>query len=94
MTFKRVAIVLMTLALLTVGLTAGLASDRDETTITVEVSSADHEIQEGYFTLGQNVTVMVKPDSELHRFLSRHRGRKVKISMSEAAVPELSRLER
>jgi hypothetical protein len=94
MTFKRATILLLTLALLTAGLSAGLASDRDEATITVEVSSADHEIQEGYFTLGQDVTVMVKPDSELHRFLTRHRGRKVKISMSEATVPELSRLER
>jgi hypothetical protein len=58
------------------------------------VSSADHEIIEGYFTLGDNVTVMVKPGSDLHRFLTRQRGRKVKITLTDATVPELSRLDR
>jgi hypothetical protein len=51
-------------------------------------------VQEGYFSLGDNVTVMAKPGSDLYRFLSRQRGRKIKIQLSEAAVPELSRLER
>lgn len=84
----------VTLALILVGLSVGRASDRDETTVTVQVSSSDHELQEGYFTLGDSVTVMVKPGSDLHRFLTRQRGRKVKISLAEATAPELSRLER
>ena len=84
----------MALALVLLGLSVGRASDRDETTVTVQVSSADHELQEGYFTLGDSVTVMVKPGSELHRFLARQRGRKVKISLSEATAPTLSKLER
>jgi hypothetical protein len=62
--------------------------------MTVQVSSADHEVIEGYFTLGDSMTVMVKPGSELHRFLSRQRGRKVKLTLSDATVPELSRLDR
>ena len=37
---------------------------------------------------------MVKPGSDLYRFLCRQRGRKVKIVLSEAGGPELSRLER
>jgi hypothetical protein len=82
------------LALLLVGLSVGRAADLDETTVTVQVSAADHEIQEGYFTLGDSVTVMVKPGSDLYRFLSRQRGRKVKILLTEATVPELSKLER
>ena len=72
----------------------GAKEDRDETILTVQVSSADHEIQEGYFTLGDGTTVMVKPGSDLFKFLARQRGRKVKIVMSEAGGTELSRLER
>jgi hypothetical protein len=82
------------LALILVGLSVGRAAERDETILTVQVTSADHEIQEGYFTLGDSVTVMVKPGSDLHRFLTRQRGRKVKISLTEATAPELSRLDR
>jgi hypothetical protein len=82
------------LALVLAALSVGRAADRDETTVTVQVSAADHEIQEGYFTLGDSVTVMVKPGSDLYRFLARQRGRKVKILLTEATVPELSKLER
>jgi hypothetical protein len=84
----------LTLVLILLALSVGRASDRDETTMTVQVSSADHEVIEGYFTLGDSMTVMVKPGSELHRFLSRQRGRKVKLTLSDATVPELSRLDR
>ena len=70
------------------------ASDREETIVTVQVSSADHELMEGYFTLGDNLTVMAKPGSEVHRFLARHRGRKVKISLAGASTPGPARLER
>jgi len=83
---------LVTLALVLAGLAAGFALDRDETTVTVQVTSADHEVQEGYFSLGDNVTVMAKPGTDLYRFLARQRGNKVKIQLSEAAGPE--RLER
>jgi hypothetical protein len=55
----------VTLALILLSLSAGWASDRDEAVMTVQVSSADHEIQEGYFTLGDSATVMVKPGSDL-----------------------------
>ena len=82
------------LALLLAGISVGRAYDRDETVLTVQVSSADHEMQEGYFSLGENATVMVKPGSDLYRFLSRQRGHKVKILLQEFRGPELSRLER
>jgi hypothetical protein len=77
-----------------IGLSLTRANDRDETILTVQVSSADHEIQEGYFTLGDNATVMVKPGSDLYKFLARQRGRKVKIVLTEAGGPALSRLDR
>jgi hypothetical protein len=84
----------LTLALVLVGFSIGRASGRDEAVVTVKVTSADHEVQEGYFSLGDNVTVMVKPGTDLYAFLARQRGHKVKIQLSEAGGPELSRLER
>jgi hypothetical protein len=83
----------MALALVLIGLRASGAADRDETVVTVQVTSADHELEEGYFSLGDNATLMAKPGSDLYRFLARQRGRKVKILLTEAG-PELSRLER
>jgi hypothetical protein len=80
--------------LLAAGIGVGRAYDRDETVLTVQVSSADHELEEGYFSLGDKATVMAKPGSDLYRFLSRQRGRKVKILLQESGGPELSRLER
>jgi len=94
MTVRQALAVCVSVALLFFGLIIARASDRDETTITVQVSSADHELQEGYFSLGDGLTIMVKPGSDLHRFLARQRGRKVRISLTDATVPELSRLER
>ena len=84
----------LTLALLLVGFSAGRAFDRDETSLTVQVTSADHEQEEGYFSLGDNATVMVKPGSDLYRFLTRQRGHKIKIVFQESTGPELSRIER
>jgi hypothetical protein len=94
MTLRRATAALVILAAMLAGWTVGRASDRDETSLTVRVSASDHEIQEGYFTLGDSVTVLVKPGSDLHRFLTRQRDRKVKLSLTEATVPELSRLQR
>ena len=84
----------LTLALFLAGISIGRAYDRDETALTVQVTSADHELAEGYFSLGETATVMVKPGSDLYRFLARQRGHKIKVVLQESAVPELSRLER
>ena len=92
---RKLLTVLGALALVLVGFTAGSrANDRDEAIITVRVSSADHELLEGYFTLGDSATVVAKPGSDLYKFLARQRGRKVKVVLSDASGPELSRLER
>ena len=82
------------LVLLLAGISVGRTYDRDETVLTVQVSSADHEMEEGYFSLGDDATVLVKPGSDLYRFLSRQRGHKEKILLQESSGPELSRLER
>lgn len=85
----------MVAALVLIGLTMGSsASDTDEAVVTVQVTSADHEIEEGYFALGDTATIMAKPGSDLHRFLTRQRGKKVKITLTEHHSRELSRLNR
>jgi hypothetical protein len=84
----------MVVALILVGLSIGSASDRDEAIVTVQVTSADHELEEGYFALGDSATIMAKPGSDLHRFLARQRGKKVKITLTEQDSRELSRLAR
>ena len=84
----------LAVALFLTGLSVGRAADRDEAVLTVQVSSADHEMAEGYFSLGEHTTVMAKPGSDVYRFLSRQRGHKVKIVLTETGGPELSRLQR
>jgi hypothetical protein len=84
----------MVLALLLVGLSVGWASDKDEAIVTVQVTSADHEAAEGYFSLGESTTLMAKPGTDLHRFLVRQRGKKIKIVLTEADGRELSQIRR
>jgi hypothetical protein len=83
----------MVFVALLLGLTVGRAADRDETIITAQVSSADHETAEGYFSLGPDATVLAKPGSELQRYLARQNGKKVRITLTLANA-EPARLER
>jgi hypothetical protein len=82
--------------LLLLGYGIGRASDRtdDEAVLTVQVTAADHEVVEGYFSLGEQATLMVKPGTDVHRFLSRSRGQKITITMTQGASRTLSRLDR
>jgi hypothetical protein len=84
----------MVVAALLLGLSIGRAADGNETTMTVQVSSADHETDEGYFSLGKDATVMVKPGSELHQFLSRQNGHQVRVTLTLVDGRQLSRLEK
>ncbi len=84
----------MIVAALLLGLSIGRASDRDEATLTAQVSSADHETEEGYFSLGKDATVLVKPGTDLHRFLVRENGRRIRVTLTLVGGEQLSRLER
>jgi hypothetical protein len=84
----------MLFAALLLGLSIGRAADRGETTITVQVSSAEHETDEGYFSLGKDATMLAKPGSELHRFLSEQNGHQVRVTFTAVGGKQLSRLER
>ena len=83
----------MVFAALLLGISIGRAGDRDETTLTAQISSAEHETEEGYFSLGSDTTVVAKPGSELQRYLARQNGKKVRITLTLVGA-ELSKLER
>lgn len=91
---KIATTVLLAIALLLAGASIGRAFDTDETVLNVQISSADHELQEGYFALGEQATVMVKPGSDLFRFLTRQRGNHVRIVLSRTINRELAKIER
>ena len=82
------------LATLVGGIGIGRASDRDETTVTARVSSADHETDEGYFSLGPEATVIAKPGSPLFQFLARQKGQRVRLTLTHVDERQLSRLDR
>jgi hypothetical protein len=70
------------------------ATTDEELVLTVQVSSAEHEAIEGYFSLGDSTTIMVKPGTDLHRFLIRQRGKRLKVTLRPDERPEVSRLSR
>jgi len=84
----------LVVAALLLGMSIGRAADGDETAFTVRVSSADHEIEEGYFSLGTDATVLAKPGTDLHRFLLRQNGRDVRVTLTLVDGRQLSKLSR
>lgn len=91
---RRTSVAFVAAALLLTGFGIGRASNRDQASATVKVTSADHELQEGYFSLGENTTMMVKPGTDLFRFLARHRDRTITMTLAETQTRQLSRLDR
>ena len=91
---KKAMVGWMVVAALLLGMSIGRAADGDETVFTAKVTSADHETDEGYFSLGKDATVLAKPGTDLHRFLSRQNGRQVRVTMTMVDGRQLSRIER
>jgi hypothetical protein len=91
---KKAMVGWMMVAALLLGMSLGRAADGDETAFTAKVTSADHETDEGYFSLGKDATVLAKPGTDLHRFLARQNGREVRITLTLVDGRQLSRLER
>ena len=91
---RNAMIGVMMMAALLLGWGLGRAADTNETTMTVQISSADHETDEGYFSLGKDATVMAKPGTDLHSFLSRQNGRQVRVTLTMVGGQKLSKLER
>jgi hypothetical protein len=56
-------------------------------TMTGYLSAAAHEVEEGYFSVGPDSYLIVKPGSDMHRWLSQNLGKTVTLSVvvSEAS---------
>jgi hypothetical protein len=89
-----VATVVVFVALLFAAFIVGRASEPEEAAITVQVTSADHEVNEGYFSLGDSATLMVKPGTDFYRFLVNRRGRQIRVTLTEAGRAEPLRIDR
>ena len=59
----------------------------EELTLTVDLTSTEHELAEGYFSLGQTASVVARPGSPLHGWLRGHLGQRVRMSLA-VAPPE------
>ena len=91
---KKATVGWMLVAALLLGMSMGRAADSDEAVFTARVTSAAHETDEGYFSLGKDATVLAKPGTDLHRFLTRENGREVRITLTRVDGRQLSKLDR
>jgi hypothetical protein len=78
------------LALILVGLSATVRSQTDETVFVADLTAADHEVVEGYFALGQKATVIAQPGTPLYKWLSTHRGQRVRVLIASAPPADSS----
>lgn len=77
---RRVSWLFVAVVGLTFGVLGGaVASGLNEAAVVAQLTAADHEVDEGYFSLGDGATVIARPGSDLHRWLSAHRGQKVRL---------------
>jgi hypothetical protein len=79
-TVRGPMIVWTMLAALLVGLSA-LTYSYSGITHTGQLSSAEHEADEGYFNVGQDATTMAKPGTDLHAWLKGHNGQRIRIAI-------------
>lgn len=64
-------------------------------TVAGPLTAAEHEVAEGYFAVGDKVTLMVKPsDGDLYQFLARHTGEPLMVTVKVINPQELSTLSR
>lgn len=76
----------LTLALLLFGL-GKMTRAADELAMAGFVNATEQEASEGYFALGNDTMVVVKPGSGMQRWLKTHTGQRVRVTM-EPAGPE------
>ena len=74
------------LALLLLGL-GRMTRSGDELAIAGFINATEQEASEGYFALGNDTMVVVKPGSGLQRWLKTHSGERVRVTL-EPAGPE------
>ena len=79
-------LVCLSLALLLLGL-GRMIDAGDQMSISGFVSATDQDASEGYFAVGGDALVVVKPQSGLQRWLTAHSGQRIRVTL-EPAAPE------
>ena len=65
----KTAWILLALFLVAMGVSTAYTMG-DETVVVGEITAADHEVEEGYFALGQKATLIAQPGTKLHGWLA------------------------
>ncbi len=79
----KTAWILLALFLVAMGVSTAYTMG-DETVVVGEITAADHEVEEGYFALGQKATLIAQPGTKLHGWLANHRGQRVRVLIAIA----------
>jgi hypothetical protein len=66
---------------LVVGLLGGAALAGQATSVQGQLSATEQEADEGYFAIGQDTMLVVKPGSALHDWLKARRGQRVRVTL-------------
>ncbi len=91
---RKDATVVVLVARLLARFIVGRASEPRRPPLRSRFTSADHEVDEGYFSLGNSATLVVKPGTDFYRFLANRRGRQIRVTLTEAGRAEPPRLSR
>jgi hypothetical protein len=67
---------------------AGLAHAQEGFTLTGRIGATDQEVQEGYFAIDQQTMIVVRPGSELHRYLQDKVGRRIRVTLEPMSESE------
>lgn len=82
---RRVLVLLLLLPLLVM---LGRSLTASGATMRGYLSAAAHEVEEGYFSIGPDSYLIVKPGSEMHRWLSQNLGKTVTLSVEVSEASE------
>ena len=77
----------LTVAFLLLGL-GRLTSADDLLAIAGVVKATDQEASQGYFPVGDDALVVVKPGGGVQRWLEAHRGQKIRITLEPAGIDD------
>ena len=80
---RRFGLILAALILFGFGMAA-----REGVTIRGRIGATDQEAQEGYFALDSQTMIAVKPGSELHSYLRRNVGRRIRVTIEPEGESE------
>jgi hypothetical protein len=77
-------LVWLTLALLLFAL-GRLSHSGDEMAIVGFVTATEQEASEGYFAVGEDTMIVVKPPTGVHRWLKTHSGQRIRVTLEPDA---------